>query len=201
MDTIINKLNLETIDLLDKLIEPSEEMEKVLKDTFGLKFKGDKNWKYNAPYWILNENLKTYSSISFRNGEEDKYNSLVVVDYDVVGGKVESIKTTNYLNIRERFIPNREDSAQNILIAYLKNKLVDNGDFKMFGPKTLIHYKTDDKILVYVRPDTIHIVHDGECVIDNFSIDNFSINYFNFHPSEVDEYMLNEYLQDVLHHF
>lgn len=196
MDTIINKLNLETIDLLDKLIEPSEEMEKVLKDTLGLKFKGDKNWKYNAPYWILNENLKTYSSISFRNGEEDKYNSLVVVDYDVVGGKVESIKTTNYLNIRERFIPNREDSAQNILIAYLKNKLVDNGDFKMFGPKTLIHYKTDDKILVYVRPDTIHIIHDGECVIDNFSI-----NYFNFHPSEVDEAILNQYLQDILHHF
>ena len=74
--------------------------------------------------------------------------------------------------------------------------LVDNGDFKMFGPKTLIHYKTDDKILVYVRPDTIHIIHDGECVIDNFSI-----NYFNFHPSEVDETILNQYLQDILHHF
>ena len=66
----------------------------------------------------------------------------------------------------------------------------------MFGPKTLIHYKTDDKILVYVRPDTIHIIHDGECVIDNFSI-----NYFNFHPSEVDETILNQYLQDILHHF
>ena len=100
MDTIINKLNLETIDLLDKLIEPSEEMEKVLKDTFGLKFKGDKNWKYNVPYWILNESLKTYSSISFGNNEDDKYNSLVVIDYDVCGVKAESIKITYYLNIQ-----------------------------------------------------------------------------------------------------
>ena len=196
MDKITNKLNLKKIDLLDKLIEPSKEMEKHLKEIFGLKFKGNKDWKYEAPYWILNESLKTYSSISFGNNEDDKYNSLVVIDYDVCGVKAESIKITYYLNIRERFIPNREDSAQNILIAYLKNKLVDNGDFKMFGPKTLIHYKTDDKILVYVRPDTIHIIHDGECVIDNFSI-----NYFNFHPSKVDETILNQYLQDILHHF
>ena len=88
MDKITNKLNLKKIDLLDKLIEPSKEMEKHLKEIFGLKFKGNKDWKYEAPYWILNESLKTYSSISFGNNEDDKYNSLVVIDYDVCGVKI-----------------------------------------------------------------------------------------------------------------
>ena len=32
MDKITNKLNLKKIDLLDKLIEPSKEMEKHLKE-------------------------------------------------------------------------------------------------------------------------------------------------------------------------
>lgn len=199
-DRNINKLNLETIDLLDKLIEPSEFMEEILKELLDLDFKpheGNEDWKYNCPFWMINEDLKTYSPISFRTGECDVYNSLVTISSDVIsGGGVDQIKIDYYLDMKERFIPNREDSAQSILLAYLKFHLVDNGSFKMFGPKTIIHYKTDDKILIYIRPDTMQIIHDGESVIDNFSI-----KWFNFHPCEVTDEMLNDYLQEVLHHF
>lgn len=199
-DKIINKLNLETIDLLDKLIEPSQFMEEVLLKLLGLKYKevkGYENYKYNCLFWMLNEDLETYSPVSFKTGEDDKYNSLITVNHDLVsGGNVDSLKINYFLDIQERFIPNREETAQNILIAYLKHHLVDNGDFEMFGPKTIIHYKDDDKILIYIRPDTMHIIHDGVSVVDNFSI-----THFNFHPCEVNAEQLNHYLQEILHHF
>lgn len=194
-EEIKNKLNLETTDLLDKLIEPSKSMENILKELFNLEF--DKNTEnsvnYNCIGWVINDELKTYNCVY---GNSDIYTEKIFVDSDLIQQKDKEIKSEVYLNIRNRFIPNRNETQQNILIDFLKEKLVKEGVWKTFGPKTFIHDKTDDKILVYVRADTFHIVHDGNNVIDNFSIE-----WFSFDTKEIEEEGLMFYIGKINDHF
>lgn len=198
-DKIVNKMNIKVIDLKNKLIEPSIFMRKVLKDLLNLEFKAIDNIKYNAIFWKLNEDLKTYSPIYLIGNESDKYDMILKTDVEIVFTsdlKIDYIQ--NFIVLKNRFIPNRSSTPQKILIEYLKNILFKehSKSWSLFGPKSFIYNDERDKIVVYIREDAFHMIHDGENVIDNFNIE-----HYNFSPKDVIEEDLDYFLQKILSHF